>query len=351
MVGSAPPMRRLLAFLPLLTGLLIVGCAAKAPLAPPEFYDPGRAPTGDSILEQAITEGIRLEEAGPEEEARLRERVETGIVEEAELGTLVALLTGRGKAAEALQILHRRAIASPMDEGKTGDALGFAMGHYQWQTCADMAKQYLERQLNAAHFMIRALCLERAGNLPGSKENFVAADEVRPLDRAVNRKLIQAAVERGSPGPMPPADDRTYFDLVSDLKKLGPGDRVFAVHLLGRFDGDLQFGTIAIGGTSEGNIRQVVNSRARSYRYCYYMADAVAKVRGKLIGSAQVEWTIGPLGQVQDVKVAESDWGRHPGASAMNQCLVEQVGRLRFPRPRYGYPLPMRHRFVYQPTD
>jgi hypothetical protein len=336
----------------LLAALLVLlsGCTKNVPLAPPEFHDPGRAPTGDAVLEQRIADGLRIQALGPQEVQILRERVSSGIAEEADLSVLLAYLTGQGRAGEAVNLLHRRALNSPQDEGKTGDALGFAMGHYQWQTCADMARQYLERSLSAGHFMIRALCLERAGNLPASKENFAAAEDVRPMERATLRRIIQVAVERGSSGPMEPADDATFFEFLPYGKRLGPADRVFLAHLLGRFDQELSFGTLDIGGAREDEVQSVVDSRARSYRYCYYLADGVAKRRGKLIGSAQVEWKIGPLGEVLDVKVVQSDWARHPGSDAMDKCLVEQVQRLRFPRTRYGFPVPMRHRFVYQPV-
>lgn len=331
--------------------LILVACGKKAPLEPPEFADPGRAPTSNSALETRIVEGIRLSEAGEERLAVLREKINTFVGEETALAEFSAIQVGRGKANEVLNILHKRALRFPGDEGKAADALGFAAAHYQWQLCADMAKDYLEQRLSGPFFLMRALCLERAGDLDGGKDNFAAAQKVRPLDAAATRAFIQLAIERGSGDPLPPVRDSEIEGLVPFFSKLEVLDRLFFVTLTGRYDLGFEISTFATGGFTESEAEEIIDSRARSYRHCYHLGDAMAKRGGHLIGSAQVEWTVTAFGEVKDVKLSTSDWGRHPGGEYVNRCFVEQVQRLRFPRTRFGAPAPLRHRFVFQPVD
>lgn len=330
-------------------GLLLAACGKKAPIEPPEFGDPGRASTSNSVLERRITEGLAYAEVDGERVEALRQRVLAGVGEETALAEYAAIQVGRGHANDVLNLLHRRALASPGDEGKGADALAFAVAHHQWQLCADMAKDYLEIRLSGPAFLMRALCLERAGDLDGGRENFEAAQKVRPLDAAVVREFIKLAIERGSPSPMPPARDSEIETLRPYFSKQEVLDRLFFVTLTGRLDLGLSVTTFAPGGFSEAEAQEVILSRSRSYRHCFNLSDALGRRSGQLIGSAQVEWTVGPFGQVSGVKVSESAWGRHPGAEALDRCLVAQVQRLRFPRTRFGAEQPLRHRFVFQP--
>ncbi len=328
--------------------LLLISCRPKMPPAPPEFEDPQRAPTGQSWLEEAILEAESLSRMTDEELEELRKRASADFATDRDLSTYVAVLTGRGRTADALTFLHERAWRAVDDQGKAADALAFAMGQLRWNVCADMAKEYLKLRHSSGAFLIRALCLERAGNHGAAVENVQAAAEVGQLEPDLVVQFVQLMEKRSSSGPLPPGDQRVYEDLMLRVVRREILDRLFVHELMGRWPEEL-LGSVEPGQLTWEDIRQVLDSRSRSYRHCYHLANFDSKKREQLSGRAIIEFQIGPLGEVLNPRPVLSEWGDHPKGSELNGCLIGQIERLRFPRPRYGLVQLARHEFSFRP--
>lgn len=327
---------------------LLIACAPKVPPAPPEFDDPSRSPTGDSHLESQIEEALRYESmTGPEIE-ELRRRASAEFATDKDLTDYVFVQVGAGKVAMALQFLHERAWRAVDDHSKSADSLGFAMGQLRWGVCAQMARDYLSLKHSSGHFMLRALCLERAGDHAAAMENLAAAGEVLPLDPLLHDRIVGLMERRSSAAPMPPAPAQDFEDLMVDLGQRGLLDRLFVFELMG-YTPDLPLGSVQPGDLDYRRIREVVMTRSRSYRHCYHVADADSKRRAHLEGRAVIEFDVGALGELKGPRVALSDWGEHPNGSQLNGCLMEQMSKLRFPRPRWGLTQVARHEFSFSP--
>lgn len=319
--------------------------ARKAPTPPPDFDD--RAMTGRTGLETRISSGIALERLSPEELEALKEvALEDG--QEGELSRYVAALLGRDDLPGAIDVLHERSWADIDNESKLGDVLDLAMGQLRWGTCAQIALTRLERRMDAALFRIRALCLQRSGDPEGAADNIEAADAMDPMAPDTKALLVAQMHERGGGSPLPPVTDRIFEPFRSKTTRGGPLDRLFVFHLLGRKDPGWIHGTLDWGGFGASELREVILSRSRSYRYCQAAAKHQSKrSRKDLSGSVTIVWSIDALGRVVDPQLVDPSWGDHDQADWLNACLVDQVKRLRFPQPYYGLPMPARHRFSF----
>jgi hypothetical protein len=339
----------LCACLLLVLGGVLSSCGNKAPVPPPEYEDPARAPTGINRLEERIVAAEALATMDDATLEQLRQRASIEMAADKDLSDYVAALAGRGKSADALQFLHGRAWKAVEDQGKAADALGFAMGQLRWTVCAQMARDYLEMRHSSGGFLIRGLCLERSGNHAASVENLRAATEVNPIDPE-NLDLILVLVERrGSSRALPPGDPDLYRKLQLAFVRRPILDRLFLHELMG-YEPDLPLGSLDPGGLSAEDVRDVTASRARSYRHCYHLAEAQAKSpRDAIRGRAAIEFEIDAVGRVRKPRPVLADWADHPLASELNGCLMGQLERLRFPRPRYGLPQLARHEFAFQP--
>ena len=328
--------------------LVLVACRHKVPSAPPEFEDPQRAPTGQSRLEEAILEAERLDRMGDEELAELAARARAEFATEKDLSSYVAVLTGRGRAADALEFLHGRAWHAVDDQGKAADALGFAMGQLRWTVCADMAKEYLKLRHTSGAFLIRGLCLERAGSHAAAIDNIRAAAEVGMIEGPLVDQFIEQLERRSSSGPLPPGDERVYEELMLQVVRRDILDRLFVHELMGRWPDEL-LGSVRPGELTYEDVRQVVDSRSRSYRHCWHLSNADSKKSDLISGRTIIEFQIGPLGQVVNPRPVLTEWNGHSKGSELNGCLMGQLERLRFPMPRYGLNQLARHEFSFQP--
>lgn len=347
-MGSQPRPR--LAWLVVLACVLaLTSCSPKVPPAPPEFEDPQRSPTGQSRLEEAILETEQLDRMTDEEVVELGKRARAEFAVDKDLSAYVAVLSGRGRTADALQFLHERAWRAVDDQGKGADALGYAMGQLRWSVCAEMAKEYLKVRHSSGAFLIRGLCLERAGSHGAAVENIQAAAEVGDIEPDLVMQFVQLLEKRSSSGPLPPGDKGVYDELMLRMVRRNILDRLFVHELMGRRPEGL-LGSIEPGTLTYEDIRQVIDSRARSYRHCYHLANADSKKRKYIAGRSIIEFQIGPLGQVINPRPVLSEWNEHPKASELNGCLMGQLERLRFPRPRYGLNQLARHEFSFQPN-
>ena len=328
--------------------LLLLSCRPKVPTAPPEYEDPQRAPTGQSRLEEAIIEAETFSVMSDAEAAELEKRARTDFASDKDLSSYVALLNGRGRTADALTFLHERAWRAVDDQSKAADALGFAMGQLRWTVCADMAKEYLKLSHSSGAFLIRALCLERSGDHSGAMENLQAAAEVGQIEPDLLVEFAQLMEKRSSSGPLPPGDERVYDDLMLRVVRRPILDRLFVHELMGRWP-DVLLGSVDPGEHSYEDSRTVIGSRSRSYRHCYHLANADSKRRDQLAGRVIIEFQIGALGEVLDPRPVLTEWGDHPKGSELNGCLIGQLERLRFPRPRHGLVQLARHEFSFRP--
>ncbi len=328
--------------------LVLLSCRPKVPPPPPEFVDPQRAPTGQSRLEEAILEAETLDRMTDEELEELRKRASTDFASDIDLSTYVAVLTGRGRTGDALQFLHDRAWAAVDDQGKAADALAFAMGQLRWSVCADMAREYLTVRTTSGAFLVRGLCLERAGDHAAAVENIQAAAEVGAIEPDLVVQFVQLMEKRSSSGPLPPGDERVYDDLMLRVVRREILDRLFVHQLMGRWPHEL-LGSVDPGQLSWEDVRQIVDSRARSYRHCYHLANVDSRKREYISGRAIMEFQIGPLGSVLNTRAVLTEWGDHPKGPELDGCLIDQLERLRFPRPRYGLTQLARHEFSFRP--
>ncbi len=319
--------------------------ARKAP-APPSDFDE-RAMTGSSGLEARVVQGMDLERLGPDE----LEALKTVALQEGqtrELSGYIAALLGRDQLQEAIDVLHQRAWSDFESESKLADVLDLAMGQLRWGACAQLALSRLERRMIPALFLVRALCLQRSGDPEGAIENVEAAATLADFDPVFVQQLRAQLAERGGGQPPPPADDAVYAPFQQLGTSGGPLDQLFVFQLMGRKDPGWLYGTLDWGGFGASELREVILSRSRAYRYCHAAAKHGAKRPNKpLSGSVTVVWRIDALGRVKDPTLVEPSWGGHPRGDWLNACLVDQVGKLRFPQPVYGLPMPARHRFSF----
>ncbi len=330
--------------------LPLLGCAPKAPLPPPQYEDPNRAPSGAPSIESAIFEAIELQQVGDDEYARLTRSAADPKVEETILRRYLMVAVDRGDLNQAARVLLERALISPGDEGPIADAFGMVMGHLQWETCANLAREFLLRKAIPGVFAVRALCLERAGKPEEATENLLAAHQVLNFELDGLERIGKAVRARGAAGQMEPAEKELYDQLLQDVTRRGMTDLLFVQHLTGVFDPALGVGTLTVGGMAPGDVKAVLLSRASSYRYCQ---ESLAydhrreKSATPLAGSAKAQFTIGPLGQVRDIQWQDVDWAAHPAGKQLTQCLTTQLQRLQFPAPRFGRPRLAAHEFRF----
>jgi hypothetical protein len=211
-----------------------------------------------------------------------------------------------------------------------------------------MAKEYLKLRHSAGTFLIRGLCLERAGSHAAAIENVQAAAEVGMIEPELVVLFVQQMERRSSPGPLPPGDVRVYEQMMLDVVRREILDRLFVHELMGRWPKE-PLGNLDPGGLTYAEIRLVVDSRSRSYRHCWHLANDGSKPNQFIAGRAIIEFQIGPLGRAVKSRPVLTEWKDHPKGSQLNGCLMEQVERLRFPRPRYGLNQLARHEFSFQP--
>ncbi|MCP4871491.1 MAG: hypothetical protein GY898_22500 [Proteobacteria bacterium] len=334
--------------LPLLL-LLLIGCAPKAPVPPPEFTDPQRTPTGDPVLEAKIVDAHRLASMSDTDLIDLEKRARGEYATDTDISDFVGALIGRSDNGKALQFLHERAIRAADDQGKMADSLGFAMGQLRWATCERMARDYLTRRHISGAFLVRALCLERSGDHAAAVENVLAAAEVTIIEPEWIAKVIELMEQRSSAGLMPPGDQRVYDDLMLTAKQMDPLDRLFVHHLMGIWP-EVPIGTVKPGGLTGNDVRLVVESRARGYRHCFELANADLRGNNRAAGRAVIEFEIGSLGQPAGPHAVLEDWRGHPAGPQIIECIGNQMLRLRFPRPRYGLPQVAQHEFAFRPN-
>ena len=259
---------------------------------------------------------------------------------------MVALL-GRDAVSEAMNLLHERAIPNLNDDPKVSDALELAMGRLQWGACEQMVRSYLERRPTGGLFLIRALCLQRAGDPVAARENFEAALTVQPTYPPKGIELARRLLdERGTGAPLAALSDEPYFDLVRDFGDQGPFERLFIAHLAARRESGWTIGSVTWAPLDQAEQRTVVQSRARSYRHCQELAGG-SKGRRAITGSVTIGFVIDGFGRVARAEAIDPSWKGHPQGDWLNACLVDQIQRLRFPPTPYGLPIPMQQRFSY----
>jgi len=337
--------------------MLAVGCGPKVPPPPAQFADTGRVPTGDSQLEYRIGEAARLGEISVEDRQTMGKQLLRGSVDESVLNDYIGATVGQGDLGEAIDLLHTLAVRNPADELAVANALNLAMGRLQWKACAAMADSYLRQRLHRGVFLVRALCLERSGDPVEAKDNFEAAMSSKvnasgTIEMDEGQALYDLLGERGGSRPGPPASDDVLLRFLPVVKDAGIIETLFLSHLLNRFDASLKVGNVNWGSLTGREVKSVVLSRAQAYRHCYRGADAEARRNARPAGHSTFSFVVGPLGQITNIKVAESRWmktGVHPQEGMFNECVMDQLSRLVFPRPRFSHPVPAQHRLSFQP--
>ncbi len=324
--------------------LPLTSCKKKAPLPPPEFDSDTRALTGDAALENRITEAEDLERLTDEELAALKE-LGGQVGQSAALGKYIAALVGRGDVQGAIDALVERAWVDLGDEGKVADLLDLTMGQLRWSACGQITTSLVERRMDSVLFLLRGMCLRRAGDAANAVENIEAGLELDPLPREAADTIRRLVDQRAAGNQLPPAEESDFRVLKEALERKGPLHRLFVKHLTERADPGWTFGSLDWNGIAADEQRAVILSRSRSYRHCHELADYATKE--PLSGKSTIVWMIDGLGRVTDAKVTESAWGGHEQEEWLNACLLDQVGRLRFPIPVYGRLMPARHRFSF----
>ncbi len=334
----------------LIAALLLAGCARKPPAPPPQFEDPNRAPTGSQALEDRVIRAINLGRMTDQEFAVLAKAAGESLASPQVLADFAAAAAARGQLSVAINLFFDRAKKAVGDQGKSADALGLAMGHLKWDACNQIAESLLTQRHSSGVFLVRALCLERMGRSEESRLNFQAAAEVLPIEPEVLAELMRLTEQRGSPGLMQPAPKADYDRLMSAVLRRGACDRLMVQHLMGHYYVDIEVGSVDQGGVAQHEIREIILSRSQSYRHCYHLADTAEKKGPRLSGQADVRFVVGALGEVGEVTWTRSEWGDHPAQGQLEQCLAEQLRRLRYPQPRFARPQLAVHRFSFQPN-
>jgi hypothetical protein len=342
-------MRRTLIILSTL-GLLVslsltLSCKKELLVSPSEFDSPQRAMTGDASLENRISHAMDLEALSDEELEILKvEGLEVG--QSSKLSDYIAAMTGRGEVQASVNVLMERAWLNLGDEVKVVDLLELTMGQLKWSACAEITTRLVERRMDPAVFLIRGLCLRRSGDAVAAMENLEASFAREPLPREVVEAIKSLVDERSGGNQQLPSDEKRFRVLRDALGRRGPLHRLFVKHLTERSDPGWTTGTLEWFGISQDDQVRVILSRARSYRHCHALAQSQS---GKdLSGKATLIWFVDGLGRVVRAEVQESDWGGHEQSDWLNACLLDQVGRLRFPLPMYGRDAPARHRVSFQ---
>ncbi len=336
---------------------VFLGCGPKVPPPPAQYADTGRVPTGDSAVEFRIGEAARLAAMTSEDLQYMGKELLRGSSDESLLNDYIGATVGQERLGEALDLLHTLVLRHIEDELAVANALNLAMGQLQWKACASMTDSYLRQRLHRGIFLVRALCLERSGDPVEAKEHFEAAmaprvNTVGAIDRETGEALLQAMEERGGSRLGPPASDEVLRRLEEPMKRAGIIETLFLAHLLNRHDSSLKVGNVDWGSLSGAELKAVVLSRAQAYRHCYRIASAETKPTQRLAGHSTFTFFVGPLGQIHDIQAAESRWsemGEHPQEDIFNTCVIEQMSRLVFPRPRFSRPVPGKHRLSFQP--
>jgi len=335
------------ALLLLAAAIALTSCGPKVPPPPPEFDTATRAPTGDNRIEERIIKLIRLEQLSDAKLKELQKEVLSGRASSSTIADYVVILVLRGELSAALNLLHRRGISALGDDGLIADALGLAMGQRRWRACEQIATDFLRRRLSPGGFLIRGLCLSRSESPESAEDDYRKADELLPLGTGVLEQIRTFTTQRASSGLMQPASEEAYGKLMASMMQRGILDRLFVQHLLGRFESSLQLGSLEIGTLKIAEIRQVVLSRARSYRQCYAMARARRPYRPILSGGVTLEFFIDPAGKVRDVTVSKDNWDGHHAGPFLNNCLTDQLQSLRFPLPRHAMSQRTQHHFSF----
>jgi hypothetical protein len=339
-------------------GALGVGCAPKLPPPPSQFADQGRLPTGDNQVEYRIEQAARLAAITTEEREALAKKLLRGSSDPDILNDYVGATVGQGHLGEAIDLLHQLALRKVENKVVVVNALNLAMGQLQWKACAAMTESYLRLRMDRGVFLVRALCLERSGDPVEAEQNFWAAMSPRvqlvgEIDPVTAKALFAVLGERGGSRPGPPASDEVVARFERSIVNAGVVEKLFLAHLLNRFDvKSLKVGNINWGSLSRTELKTVILSRARAYRYCYQLADAESSRRSRPAGHSTFQFLVGPLGEIQKITVAESRWmkaGEHPQALMFNECIISQLDRLVFPRPMFSRPVPARHKVSFQP--
>jgi hypothetical protein len=336
---------RLLSF----AALVVLSCAGlsckkSAPVAPTEFDSPQRAMTGDASLENLVADAIALELMTDEELEELREESQQ-VGRTTALSKYIALTTGRGDLQTSINTLLDRAWVNLADEVLIADVLDLTMGQLKWSTCAEITTRLLERRMEPAVFLLRGLCLRRSGDAALAAENLEAAFAKDPLPREVANTIRELVDERAGGNQLLPSDEERYKILREGLGRKGPLHRLFVQHLTERSDPGWTTGTLDWFGIWPEDQTRVILSRTRSYRHCHALAQYESKK--PLTGNATIVFYIDGLGRVTNQQIAESDWGGHEQGEWLNACLLDQISKLRFPLPKYGRPMPARHKVSY----
>ena len=319
---------------------------ARKPPTPPTDFDE-RAMTGSTQLEDRITAGMALERLTDEELEAIKD-VAMKPGGEKELSRYVAALLGRDQLQAAVNVLQQLSWEDFANEVKAADVLDLLMGQLRWGTCAQAAATRLERRLERSTFLVRALCLQRSGAPEAAMENLEAAHNLDPLEPSYKALIIRLLEERAAGHQLPPAPEEVFRELQRATARQGPVERLFVYHLSGRKDPAWLFGNLEWGGFGASELREVILSRSRSYRYCHAAAKFQGKPRKKaLSGAVTVVWRIDALGRVTEPTLVEPNWGGHEQGDWLNACLLDQIEHLRFPRPHYSLPMPARHRFSF----
>ncbi|MCO4768496.1 MAG: hypothetical protein KDA24_00590 [Deltaproteobacteria bacterium] len=321
-----------------------VSCKKKAPAPPPEFDSPQRAMTGSTALENRISEAERLERLTEEDLVTLREEgLKVGQTNL--LSQYIAARTGRGELQESIDTLMEIAWFKLSNDVAVADLLDLTMGQLKWSACAQIATKLVERRTEPSIFLIRGLCLRRSGDAVNAMENVEASFAKEPLNREVEDMIRRLVDERAAGNQLLPADEMDYRLLRDELGSKGPIHRLFVRHLTERSDPGWTMGSLDWYGVDPQEQRTVILSRSRSYRHCHSLAQYASKA--ELSGSTTAVWMIDGLGRVVNPKVTESAWSGHEQEEWLNACFLDQLGKLRFPIPKYGRYMPARHKFSF----
>ena len=95
------------------------------------------------------------------------------------------------------------------------------------------------------------------------------------------------------------------------------------------------------GGLDKDVIQKVVRRHYAQIKYCY--EKELAK-NPNLYGKISVNWTIGPDGRVQVAQIIQSDMNN----VAVEDCIVRNVRRWKFPKPKGGGVVVVTYPFVFQ---
>ena len=189
--------------------------------------------TGSTNLEDRITAGLALERLTVEELGALKE-VALMPGQDKELSKYVAALLGRDQLQAAVNVLQQLSWEDFTNEEKFADVLDLLMGQLRWGACAQAAGARLERRMERATFLVRALCLQRSGAPEQAQENLEAAHNIDPLETSYKALVIGLLEERGGGHQLQPASEEVFRQLQRATARRGAVERLFIFHLTGR---------------------------------------------------------------------------------------------------------------------